>query len=187
MNLTRTIDSASEPVSLSEARSQLRILNTDNDESLRLFIASIRQQTETFLAKTLITSTWELKLDKFEEEMLLPMSPIQSISSIIYDDDDGISQTLSATLYQFDKKGRLKPAYDEDWPDTRDQYDAVTITYVTGESDAGQVKDDIKLAMLIWIATCDGNREDVVTGTIVSSMPITAKNLLSPYKNWQMS
>jgi len=38
MNLTRTIDSASEPVSLSEARSQLRILNTDNDESLRLLL-----------------------------------------------------------------------------------------------------------------------------------------------------
>ena len=57
MNLTRTKDAASEVVSLNEVKAQLRITTTADDESLCLFIAAVRQRTETFLGKTLISST----------------------------------------------------------------------------------------------------------------------------------
>ena len=185
MNLVRLLDASSEALSLAEVRTQLRITVTDDDDAFRLFIAAIRQETETYLRQTLVTSTWELKLDSFEDQIELPMYPIQSISSIEYVDNDGASQTLASTEYQFDRKGRIKPAYSKSWPDTRDQYDAVTITYIAGETNPGQVSDDIKLAMLLWIGACDLNRENVIIGVNVSEIPNSAKNILDRIREWQ--
>ena len=185
MNLTRTFDAESETLSLTDVKTQLRITETDDDDALRIFIAAIRHQTETFLGHTLVTSTWELKLDCFNSEIELSMGPIQSITSVQYVDTDGATQTLAADQYQFDIGGRLKPSYSNSWPSTRDQYDAVTITYIAGETHAGNVKPDIKLAMLLWIGACDLNRENVAF-TQVIEIPNSAKDILSPYRKWQL-
>lgn len=185
MNLVRTFDAESEALSLTDVKTQLRITNTDDDDSLRQFIASIRRRTENYLRKSLVTTTWEYKIDAFESEMLLPMGPIQSITSVQYVDSDGETQTLAASGYQFDRKGRLKPSYDNDWPSTRDQYDAVTVTYKAGQTHAGNVDPDIKLGMLLWIGACDLNRENIAF-TQISTIPNSAKDLLSPHRNWRV-
>ena len=139
MNLTRTLDAESEVLSLADVKSQLRITTTADDDSFRAFIASVRHRTENYLGKTLVTSTWELKLDCFDDEIQLPMDPVQSITSVQYVDTDGVTQTLSSSLYQFDSKGRLKPSYSNSWPSTREQMDAVTVTYIAGKTHAGNV------------------------------------------------
>ncbi|MDJ0806446.1 MAG: phage head-tail connector protein [Gammaproteobacteria bacterium] len=180
MNLTRAVDPILEPVTLTEVKDHLRITGTDNDTALNLFISAIREKVETFLGKTLFTSTWQLKLDGFTSEVNLPMSPVASISSIAYTDTDGNPQTF--TDYQFDRSGRLKPSYGNDWPSTRDQFDAVTITYVCGEAAVADIRDDIKLAILLWIGACDVNRENVVFGQ-VAEIPDSAKSLLFPHRN----
>lgn len=181
MNLTRTLDAESETLSLTDVKNHLRITSTDDDDALRDFIAAIRQRTETFLGKTLVTSTWVLKLDSFESEIELLMRPVQSITSIQYVDSDGVTQTLAASGYQFDRQGRLKPSYGNDWPDTRDQFDAVTITYVAGDLHAGKVQQDIKLAMKLWIGASDINRENVAFSQVVE-IPDSARDLLAPYR-----
>lgn len=190
MNLTRTRDAESEALSLNDIKSQLRITTTADDDSLRLFAASIRHQVENYLGKTLITSTWEWKVDCFSNCMLMPMGPIQSITSIEYVDTNGDSQTLSSSLYQFDKRGRLMPAYGQSWPSTRSQYDAVTVTYIAGETHAGNVPEDIKHAMLLLIGASDVGREDIVigAGVIVSELKqsFSANVLLAPHKTWNL-
>ena len=185
MNLTRLLDAESETLSLTDVKDQLRITATDDDDALRMFIAGIRHRTEQFLCKTLVTSTWELKLDCFAPVIELPMYPIQSITSIAYVDTDGASQTLSSSLYQFDKGGRLLPAYGQTWPSTRSQLDAVTVTYVAGKTHAGNVEPDIKLAMLLWIGACDLNRENIAF-TQVSTIPDGAQSLLAQHRNWKL-
>lgn len=186
MNLNRTLDAESETLSLADVKAQLRISGTSDDDALRMFIASIRHRTEQFLGKTLVTSTWELKLDCFGDEIQLPMDPVQSITSVQYVDDDGVTQTLSSSGYQFDSKGRLKPSYGNEWPSTRTQYGAVTVTYIAGKTHAGNVEPDIKLAMLLWIGASDMNREDVIVGTVIANIPDGAKSLLSPHRNWRV-
>lgn len=190
MNLVRTFDAESEALSLTDVKGQLRITGTDEDDALRLFIAAIRHKAEHYLQRTLITSVWELKLDCFSDtrriwptsnQIILPMRPVQSISSVAYVDTDGASQTLSSSGYQFDRRGRLMPAYGTTWPSTRSQYDAVTVTYVCGETHAGNVPEDIKLAMLLWIGACDINREDIAFTQVVP-IPGGAKDLLAPHK-----
>ena len=179
MNLVRTLDAQSEALSISDVKTHLRITGTDDDEAIRLFIAAIRRKAETYLGKSLITSTWQLKLDCFSDEIELPMQPVQSVSSVSYVDTDGATQAFANI--QFDRGGRLKPSYSNVWPSTRKQYDAVTITYITGETHAGNVQQDIKLAMLLWIGACDLNREDIAF-TQISEIPNSAKDLLAPYR-----
>ena len=186
MNLTRTLDAESEALSLADVKNQLRITGTDDDDALRLFIAAIRHRVENHIRKTLITSTWVLKFDAFEPDLCLYMSPIQSITSVVYIDTDGASQTLASTGYQFDASGRLAPSYGNEWPSTRDQFDAVTVTYIAGETHAGNVDQDIKLAMLLWIGACDINRENNIYGTIIAAIPVGARSLLAPHRNWRV-
>lgn len=182
MNLTRTFDAESEPLSLTDVKTQLRITTTDDDDAIRMFIAGIRKETEWYIGKTLITTIWEYKRDGFGVEFCLPMPPIQSISSVSYVDSDGANQTLAASGYQFDKAGRMRASYGNSFPSTRSQYDAVTVTYVAGETNAGNVDEDIKLAMLLWIGACDINREDNVIGTIISEIPNSARNILASHR-----
>ncbi len=113
------------------------------------------------------------------------MSPIQSITSVEYVDTDGATQTLASSGYQFDAKGRLSPSYGNSWPSTRSQYDAVTVTYIAGETHAGNVPEDIKHAMLLMIGAADVAREGVVigAGVVVSEVKNPrAAGLLHPYK-----
>ncbi len=183
MNLIRVKDASSEAVTLTEVKNQLRIgTGSENDEAFTLFIAAIRHKTETFLGKTLITSTWSYSIDKFCDGLVLPMGPIQSISSITYIDTNGDEQTLASSEFQFDRSGRLMPAYGQTWPDTRTQMDAVTIEYVAGDTEASP---DIKLAMLLWIGACDINRENNQIGVSVTEIPDGAKNALMPYRNYK--
>lgn len=184
MNLTRTLDAESEALSLTDVKNHLRITASDDDDALRLFIAAIRRKTENYLGKTLVTSTWEYKADSFSEEIELPMSPVQSITSVSYVDTDGITQTFSNI--QFDAKGRLKPSFNNSWPSTRDQFDAVTVTYLAGQTHAGNVDQDIKLAMLLWIGSCDISRENMLIGTTVSEIPESAKSILNMHRIWKL-
>ncbi len=177
MNLTRTYDANSEALNLNDVKTHLNITSDSDDEALNVFIAGIRHKTETYLGKTLITSTWEYKLDCFDETVCLPMIPVSSIESIYYVDDDGASQEF--TDYQFDAGGRLKPSYGNSWPSTRDQFNAVTVTYTAGQDD---VQPDIALAMLLWVGSCDISREGHIIGTIVSEIPEGAKAILDPYR-----
>ncbi len=182
MNLIRTVDASSEAISLTDVKNQLRVASSTADhDSFRFYIGAIRHRTETFLQRTLITSTWEYKIDAFCPVIHLPMPPVQSVTTVSYVDTDGDSQTF--TDFQVDDSGRLAPAFSFNWPSTRWQFDAVTITYIAGELDAGQVKDDIKYAMLLWIGACDVLRENVVVGAgVIVSQPEFSENILAPYK-----
>jgi len=182
MNPKRKGDAESETLSLTEVKNQLRITGTDSDDALRLFIAAMRHEAETRLGKTLVTTTWQFNLDAFSSVIYLPMGPIQSITTIDYVDTDGATQTLASSGYQFDAGGRLKPSYGNSWPGTRDQFDAVTITYVAGQTHAGNVQEDIKWALLSWVGACEINRENNVIGVTIAEIPNSAKSILAPYR-----
>jgi len=111
------------------------------------------------------------------------MGPVQSITSISYIDVDGNTQAY--TTFQYDSTGRLLPAWGYTWPSTRDQLEAVTITYVCGATHAGNVQQDIKLAMLLWIGSMDINRENTAFSQ-VSVIPESAKSILNMYRDWQL-
>ena len=77
----------------------------------------------------------------------LRVLPFLSIESVTYVDKDGASQTLATTDYVVldggcDKPSTLYTVSGVDWPATREQIDAVTITFWAGETNEVSVSGD---------------------------------------------
>lgn len=176
---------AVEPLSLAEAKKQVEVADAiaDHDAHLASLVRAARETSETYCKRAWHTQTWRLALDRFPDwTILVPRPPLISVSSITYIDDDGVQQTLAAGLYRVAVKGRpgrITPAYNEVWPVTRAVSEAVVITYVAGYgANPGDEPSRVKQAVALTVGNWFANREGVVTGTISSELPQSAKWLL---------
>lgn len=178
-----------EPLTLTEAKKHLIVETTDDDVYINSLIKAARRQVETITRRALITQTWDLYLDDFpgwDGYIEVPKGTLQSVTSITYVDENGTSQTLSSSNYQVSTAGapgRITPAYELDWPVTRDIMDAVIIRFVAGYGDsASDVPDDIRHAMKMIISNMYDNREPVIIGTTASIMPMGVDSLLATHR-----
>lgn len=185
MALTRTIDATTEPISLAEAKVHLNVTTADDDALISTLILQARQYAENFTNRAFITQTWELRLDMFTPWTLtIPMSPLVSVSSIQYIDGSGVTQTLASSEYTVDAKsepGRITPAYGKNWPVTRYEMNAVTITFIAGYGAAADVPAPIKAAIKLIVAEMYKEREATIAGTIIAEVPLGVKTFLMPY------
>lgn len=175
-----------EPISLDEAKAQLNLTDdfTDDDTLLINLIKAARFHVENTLNRALITQTWDIFLDEFEEVIKLPKSPLQSITSIKYIDVDGNEQTLSSSVYTVDTAsnvGRVYLAYNQSWPSVRAIPHSITIRAVVGYGYQSAIPEPIKQAMKILISDMYIDRESYVVGVSVAILPPVQKMLLAPY------
>lgn len=72
--------------------------------------------------------------DSWYFNICVPCVPLISVTSITYIDVDGVTQTLSSSLYSITDpaKGVITLNYGESWPTTRWQPNAVTVRFVAG-------------------------------------------------------
>lgn len=165
---------ASEPVTLAEAKLHLRVDSTADDALITSLIVAARESAEHATGRAFLPQTWELALDEFEDEILLNKSPLISITSITYVDEDGATQTLTTDDYQLDshsEPARITPAYDTCWPTTRAQKNAVLIRFQAGYADADSVPSQVKSWMLLRIGMLYENRESVQAGVPLIELP----------------
>lgn len=136
MGLIQTIEPGAEPISLAEAKDHLRLEGYADEDTLVGGIRSAaRAYVETFTTRQVVTASWQLTLDWFPSVIELPHPPLQTVTSITYVDTAGDTQTLATSVYTVDNTGligRIYPAYNQSWPSTRSQPNAVTVTYVAG-------------------------------------------------------
>ena len=190
MGIQVTTEPTVEPVSVSEAKDHLRVTSSDDDTYIGTLIKAARQRAEGYTRRALVTQTIQYTMEAFPTEMMLPRPPVASITSINYVDSDGISQSF--TDFQSDladqANPKVKPSYGNSWPTARDQYGAVTVTYVAGYGGGDSpdtitnIPQDIRHAILLMVGTWYENREDAIVGTSTMAMPEVAKNLLHPYR-----
>lgn len=118
---------------------------------------------ESELCRALMEQTWVLQLDRFPcWEIKLSRPPLASVTSVQYVDENGATQTLSASIYTVDttsEPGRLYLAYQQVWPTTRCQPQAVTITYKAGVTLPENVPVRARLAIKLLVADLYENRE----------------------------
>jgi len=162
-----------EPLTVDQVMEHLRL--DEYETMLPLLIASARASAEAATSLALMTQTLDLYLDAFPAaEIILPRSPLQSVTSITYTDTDGATQTLAASEYLVDTASappRIVPAYGKSWPSTRQQINAVKVRFVCGHTDAASVPADVKAWMLLSIGTAYEHRESIATGEDFVEMP----------------
>lgn len=150
---TRTIDATSEPVSVNQVKDHLRIETNDDDNEIASLINEARNYVERITGRALITQTWTMNLDSLPECIYVPHAPLQSVTSIQYQDENNATQTLSSALYTVDTKaepGRIFQAYNQSYPSTYSDLNAVTITYVAGYGGASDVPETYKRIIKLY-------------------------------------
>jgi uncharacterized phiE125 gp8 family phage protein len=185
---------AAEPITLVEAKAHLRVDHSDDDTLIAALIEASRGYCEQWTARAFVTQTWELVLDDFPDEIMIPMPPLQSITSVIYDDSAGIATTLSVLEYDVDnvsQPGWIVPAVGG-WPTAVwEGINSVRIRFVAGYNPgtdspidlAANIPQSIKAAILLHVGQLYENREDLVVGTIVNRLPSGGiEHLLRQYR-----
>lgn len=178
MRLSLSVAPAEEPVTLTEAKVHLRVGEDVGEEDALIagHITAARVEAERILGRSLVSQSWEGKMDSFPDDdaLTLPMAPLRSVTSIKYVDTDGVEQTVSSADYTVDTSGvvgRVYLNYGKSWPGIRSEYNAVRVVFVAGYGDAGSVPEDVRSWILLRVADRYEHRESIVVGTIATKLP----------------
>lgn len=186
MGLIRASGPSSEPVTLAEAKLRLRIDHNDEDALIGALIASARESAEHELGRSIIATTWVLTLDRFPTSILLPMPRVTDVTRIDYLDDDSVAQIISPAGYQLiaasEFEAWIEPAYGYTWPTTRQQPEAVKVTYVAGWPNAAAVPSGIKDWILLAVGDLYNYRERSAERPALPHGFVAS--LLNPHRVW---
>lgn len=155
----------SEPVTMQEAKRQLFIAETDtsHDEEVVHLVQAAREQWEHDTDSSMLTQTLRVTAERLSgREIKLPSRPLQSVTSVTYYDSEDVSQTLATSVYSVDTSSeRIVLKWNQSWPTLAIRWDAVTITYVAGNTNRSAIPSIAKQAMLLLIGYYGfGNRGD---------------------------
>lgn len=192
MGLTLFTPPTAEPVSLVEAKAHLRVTDDTEDGLIAAYILAARQAAEDYTRRKLYTQTWDYFIDRGwptvdvdgieRPRIVIPLPPLQSVTSISYYNGVGTLTTLAADQYLVDvsdMEGRIEPAYGVTWPTVRDQMSTIRVRMVVGYT---ALPEPIRHAILLSVGHLYANREAVVVGTSAVELPLGAQSLLFPYR-----
>jgi len=192
MSLSLVTAPTSEPITTVAAKLHLRVDHSDDDALIDTLCAAALEYVETGTRRKVLTQTWDDKRDAFPgwyAPWELPFPPVTSVTSITYINTDGVPTVLSPSLYTVDlpagpKAGpaRIVPAYQQQWPLTRDVINAVTVRFVCGYANAAAVPGGMVAAMKLLIGHWYAHRESVVVGTISAELQQGVDALIWQYK-----
>lgn len=178
MTLKRITASTTNCVSVGDIKDFLRLstLSTDEDALLLALIKSAESYAENYMKRSINRQQWELRLDGFDGhdgDVELPRPPLTTVSSevvVSYVEDTTVGNTtaLASTAFTVDyysEPGIIYPSYDNEWPESRDESNAVRITYYSGYATQSLVPDSIKQWVKLRVGAMYENRESLMVGT----------------------
>lgn len=159
----QTTTPVDEPISLLEAKAQLRVDGSDDDALIGDLIETVREKFEDSTARVLSVRDFTAYWDAWPEDntLSLPLYPVLDVSSIKYLDDDGVEQTISTSDYTVDKVGqspRIMLNSDADTPDVGNYPNSVYVRFTAG---AYTIPPSAKHSMLLWLTMLYERREDM--------------------------
>jgi len=181
---------ATEPLTLTIAKQHLRVEHTADDALLGDLITGVRQLAELYTGRAFISQTFRLWRDTWPEEALvLPRSPLQSVTAVrVYDEADAVT-TVPVSQYFTDtvsQPGRLVLRAGAVWPTPLRSANGVEVEYVAGYGPlASQVPVALRQGMLAHLAYLYEHRGEGLNagGTAVEqALPATALMLYAPYR-----
>jgi len=174
------------PVSLTEAKSHLKVDTTADDTYITSIIKAATQLSEEYTNRFFIDTVIDQTCSDFAQLQTLFKSKVSAVAHVKYYDSDNSLQTLSATIYDTQlqyEPSQIQLADDKSFPEITKRNDAVVARYTVGYgSAASDVPEIIKQAILLTIGNFYQNRNSVVIGRIATELPMNVKWLLDTYK-----
>lgn len=187
LRAVRTIAPEVQALTIEEVRQHLHIDDVpDENDYLNSLIATATDYIEGIdgiIGKALITQTWKVNAGAWPDcRFRLPLSPVQSIASVMYYDGDGVQQSFSSDywlLYRDDASAYVDWITGASFPSLYSRDDAVEVTFVAGYGDTAEsVPAAIKHAMKLLIGQWYENRE--ATGEAAPDISFGVTHLLAP-------
>ncbi len=178
-----------EPLSRTEVKNHLKVDFTSDDTLIDALIQAARETVEEITNLKLIDTTIEETFEGFPctsqehpfASLKLTFSPLDSVTSVEYQETAGTYTTLSSgsyTVHDYQKPAVITPAYSLSWPSTIIFPESVRVTYVAGYgTSASDVPEALRAAMLLMIGHWYENRQDTVR-----RMPTQAEWILKKYR-----
>ena len=159
---------------------------TSEDDDLTDLITDARETVEKITRRGLLTQTWDYCIDDFPGEYFikLPLGNLQTVTSLVNKDSDGISTTMvQGTDYYVetngDQHGRVVLPYGDTWPCvTLYPSNPITIRFTCGWLTSAAIPKAIKRAVKFAAedAYYHGDRSEVLKPVI--------DNLLYSHRLW---
>lgn len=195
------------PVTLAEAKAQLSVDFTDDDDKITQAIAAATQALDGpfgWLERAIMPQTWDYFRDGFPDQsgwfawgncapcsssistgcaaIEIPLPPLISVESISYADPDNPTSylTLASSEYAVDNAslvGWIQPV--TSWPTPATAMNAVRIRFVAGFV---PVPADIKQAILMLVRDYYDQSGSYVVGGSVSECPRAVDALINGYR-----
>jgi uncharacterized phiE125 gp8 family phage protein len=184
------------PVTLEDAKTQCSLHDVSYDDIYLLdFVipaATARAERET--GRQLLRATYAITLDAFPSEgwIEVPKPPLLGVDSVVYLDENGVSQTWGASNYLVHRpagpqaaRGKVSLAYGVSWPTLRGQLRPITIQFAAGYGTSPtDVPALLRQAILLDIATLYQHRQNVIAGQGVSEIPGTAAAIYRSFRSY---
>ncbi|ADJ24768.1 phiE125 gp8 hypothetical protein [Hyphomicrobium denitrificans ATCC 51888] len=186
MDYSFTVSGGSDPVTLAEAKAQMRVLHSNEDALIERIISAASRHVENRIGRNLVKRTVTYKREGFPRggvPVVLPRPPVISITSITFVDPKGDTITLSpndyflaASLIEYWVLPKTA------WPLAARGIPSVTIVYESGygamDSD---VPEDLRHAVLLLVQHFYAHRSAVMEGPAVVT-PMAVDALIEPHK-----
>lgn len=135
MALVQITPPASEPITLAQAKQQIRVEHDNENDLVSSYISTARERIEHDTRRQLVSATYQLTLDCFPGDgiITLPVPPLQEVTSIKYF-ADGVETELDESIYTVHSKstpGQIRLKIFQSWP-TKDPDTQVTVEFVAG-------------------------------------------------------
>jgi len=193
----RLVERSSTPVvPLEEFVAHVRREDTlEDDALLRRFLDAATIWAENFTGLALVDQTWDYYVDAFPTDVRfikIPRPPLLYIDGVFYRPTSSTSESSFSDYYTdiASQPGQIFLGSAASWPSSVDaSASSVRIRFRAGYFDEssspveiGKIPEDIKVAIQIYAATLYENREATITGTMISTVPWSAEQLLRMYR-----
>jgi uncharacterized phiE125 gp8 family phage protein len=171
-----------EPVSLDEAKAQLRIVDdTSEDAKISSYIRSARAYVESESGFVFVRRQFTDPFHAWPRYIQIGRKPVISIDAVSYQDTDGTTQALTSYRTSQDLQ-RLSPS--SIWP-TLGRGGSVSVTYTAGfiEGYDGEEAELARQAILLLVGHWFANRETVsIESATPLEVPFAARALIDRFR-----
>lgn len=155
MTLFRTLDPVADPVTVAEAKAQLRVDHDSEDTLIAGLIRAATAEVEAQTGMALMAQNWRLALDCLPPDgmVLLRRHPLREIQAVTIYDVDGAASLVSSDRWSADLVSRPARLH-IDLPVARlRRMNGIEIDFEAGFGEAGaDVPDQLKRAILVLVA-----------------------------------
>jgi len=180
------------PLSLAEAKKQLNIDSdfTDDDDYITALIGAAADAFEGYTNTTLMESTYTTNRTCWTCPMELKRRPLISVTSIKYNDEDDVDQTVDSADYKAISEypfGRIYFKDTFDYPTLANYPSQITITFKAGlYSATADVVPSLKQGLLEHVAYLYANRGDCSNENANDSLSVASKRFYNPYRIYEL-